>query len=180
RRHAADPDVRDALSEVEDERLTEALDAFSGIGVLRRSVEDGTVDRSQALGYYNRLVDPCHALLANLNVIDDVTLDKQYRALVNLSRARELLAREDALLGSALVTGGLTRDEVGDVSDLVAQRTLMYDVTLPLLPAAERAPYERFWQSASSAPVRAAEDAAVASGAGTPTGIDAKSWDTVA
>ncbi|MEG3630323.1 sensor histidine kinase [Streptomyces poriticola] len=180
RRNARESAVRDALSSSEGERLAAVLDAFDGIESLRRSVEDGTVDRAQALGLYNRLVDPCHGLLANLHVVDDVTLDKQYRALVNLSRARELLSREDALLGSALVTGRLTRDEIRDVSDLAAQRTLMYEVSLPLLPAAERSRYERFWKNASSAPLRVAEQAAVSSGPGTPNGVTAKSWDTAA
>ncbi|MFG2678598.1 nitrate- and nitrite sensing domain-containing protein [Streptomyces sp. NPDC048392] len=180
RRNAADPDVRDDMGPAEEERLTAVLDAFDGIGSLRRSVEDGTVDRAQALGLYNRLVDPCHELLANLNVVDNVGLDKQYRALVNVSRARELLSREDALLGSALVAGRLTRTETRDVSDLVAQRTVMYDTNLPLLPSAERGRYQRFWKNASSAPLRVAEQAAVSSGSGTPRGVTAKSWDTAA
>lgn len=180
RRNAADADVRDALGQAEEERITAVLDAFDGLGSLRRSVEDGTVDRAQALGLYNRLVDPCHELLANLHVVDDVGLDKQYRALVNVSRARELLSREDALLGSALVTGRLTRSEVRDVSDLVAQRTVMYDINLPLLPAAERGRYQRFWKNASSAPLRVAEEAAVSTEGGPPRGVTAKSWDTAA
>ncbi|PPS79457.1 hypothetical protein BZZ08_06226 [Streptomyces sp. MH60] len=182
RRNAADADVRDDLGQTGEERLTAVLDAFDGLGSLRRSVEDGTVDRAQALGLYNRLVDPCHDLLANLNVVDDVGLDKQYRALVNVSRARELLSREDALLGSALVTGRLTRTEIRDVSDLVAQRTVMYDINLPLLPATERGRYQRFWKNASSAPLRVAEQAAVSSGTGTgtPSGVTAQSWDTAA
>ncbi|MFE2357778.1 nitrate- and nitrite sensing domain-containing protein [Streptomyces parvulus] len=180
RRNAADAEVRDDLGPAEEERLTAALDAFDGIGSLRRSVEDGTVDRAQALGLYNRLVDPCHDLLASLEVVDNVGLDKQYRALVNLSRARELLSREDALLGSALVTGKLTGAEVRDVSDLVAQRTVMYGYNLPLLPSAERGRYERFWKNASSAPLRTAEEAALAAGSGTPRGVTAKSWDTAA
>ncbi|MEU5144080.1 nitrate- and nitrite sensing domain-containing protein [Streptomyces sp. NPDC021139] len=180
RRNAADADVRDDLGQAGQERLTAVLDAFDGLGSLRRSVADGTVDRAQALGLYNRLVDPCHDLLANLNVVDDVGLDKQYRALVNVSRARELLSREDALLGSALVTGRLTRAEVRDVSDLVAQRSVMYDINLPLLPATERGRYQRFWKNASSAPLRVAEQAAVSSGTGTPSGVTAQSWDTAA
>ncbi len=180
RRNAADADVRDDLGQAGEERLTAVLDAFDGLGSLRRSVEDGTVDRAQALGLYNRLVDPCHDLLANLNVVDDVGLDKQYRALVNVSRARELLSREDALLGSALVTGRLTRTEIRDVSDLVAQRTVMYDINLPLLPATERGRYQRFWQNAASAPLRVAEQAAVSSDTGTPSGVTAQSWDTAA
>ncbi|WP_399882648.1 nitrate- and nitrite sensing domain-containing protein [Streptomyces sp. BBFR51] len=178
RRNATDADVRDDLGQAGEERLTAVLDAFDGIGSLRRSVEDGTVNRAQALGLYNRLVDPCHDLLANLDVVDNVNLDKQYRALVNVSRARELLSREDALLGSALVTGRLTRGEIRDVSDLVAQRTVMYDINLPLLPSAERDRYERFWKNASSAPLRVAEEAAVASEAGAPRGVTAQSWDT--
>ncbi|MFC7014309.1 nitrate- and nitrite sensing domain-containing protein [Streptomyces viridiviolaceus] len=180
RRNAADPDVRDALGPAEGERLTALLDALDGIGSLRSSVEEGTVDRAQALGLYNRLVDPCHLLLTSLHVVDDIGLDKQYRALVNLSRARELLSREDALLGSALVTGRLTRAEIRDVSDLVAQRTLMYEINLPLLPAAERGRYERFWKNASSAPLRVAEEATVSAEAGTPRSVTAKSWDTAA
>ncbi|MGV9283382.1 nitrate- and nitrite sensing domain-containing protein [Streptomyces sp. NPDC003730] len=180
RRNAADADVRDDLGGAAQERLTAVLDAFDGIGSLRRSVEDGTVGRAQALGLYNRLVDPCHDLLANLDVVDDVGLDKQYRALVNVSRARELLSREDALLGSALVTGGLTRTETRDVSDLIAQRTMMYDINLPLLPATERGRYQRFWKNAASAPLRVAEQAAVSTASGMPRGVTAKSWDTAA
>ncbi|MGW2295181.1 nitrate- and nitrite sensing domain-containing protein [Streptomyces violaceorubidus] len=180
RRNAADAGVRDDLGQAGEERLTAVLDALDGLASLRRSVGDGTVDRAQALGLYNRLVDPCHDLLANLNVVDDVRLDKQYRALVNISRARELLSREDALLGSALVTGRLTRTEIRDVSDLVAQRTVMYDINLPLLPATERGRYQSFWKNASSAPLRVAEQAAVSADTGRPSGVTAQSWDTAA
>ncbi|MET9580399.1 nitrate- and nitrite sensing domain-containing protein [Streptomyces massasporeus] len=180
RENARNPDVRDAMGADTDERLTAVLDAFDGIESLRRSVEDGTVNRTQALDLYNRLVDPCYVLLANLHVVDNIELDKQYRALVNLARARELLSREDALLGSALIVGRISHSEERDISDLVAQRTLMYDVNLPLLPVAERDRYQTFWKNASSAPLRVAEEAAVSSGAGSPRGVSAKSWDSAA
>src|SRR5690242_902627 len=116
RRNAHDPDVRDGLDQDDQDRLTAVLDAFDASASLRRSVEDGTVTRFQALDQYNRLVDPAYALLATLDGIDNVELDKQSRALVNITRARELLSREDALLGSGLVVGKLTRDEIRDVS----------------------------------------------------------------
>ncbi|BCL19137.1 nitrate- and nitrite sensing domain-containing protein [Streptomyces tuirus] len=182
RENARNPDVRDAMGADTDERLTAVLDAFDGIDSLRRSVEDGTVNRTQALDLYNRLVDPSYVLLANLHVVDNIELDKQYRALVNLARARELLSREDALLGSALIVGRISHSEERDISDLVAQRTLMYDVNLPLLPVAERDRYQTFWKNASSAPLRVAEEAAVSSeaGAGSPRGVSAKSWDSAA
>ncbi|MFI8305958.1 nitrate- and nitrite sensing domain-containing protein [Streptomyces sp. NPDC085927] len=179
RENAANPDVRDAMGQ-DTEALSAVLDSLDGIESLRRSVEDGTVDRSQALDLYNQLVDPCYTLLAGLHVVDDVGLDKQYRALVSLARARELLAREDALLGSALIVGALSRSEARDISDFVAQRTLLYDAGLPQLPAAERDRYESFWKNAASAPLRVAEEAALSSGTGPPRGITARSWDTAA
>ncbi|MFI8087079.1 nitrate- and nitrite sensing domain-containing protein [Streptomyces sp. NPDC086080] len=179
RRSADDADVREAMHGDSGE-LSAVLESFDGIESLRRSVEDGTVNRSQALDLYNRLIDPCYVLLANLHVVDDAELDKQYRALVSLARARELLSREDALLGSALIVGEMSRAEARDISDFVAQRTLLYDVGLPQLPATERDRYETFWKSAASAPLRVGEEAAVSSGTGPPRGITAKSWDTAA
>ncbi|WP_405877722.1 nitrate- and nitrite sensing domain-containing protein [Streptomyces sp. NBC_00005] len=180
RQNAKNPDVRDAMGEGTGERLTAVLDAFDGIDALRRSVEEGTVTRAQALDHYNSLVDPCYVLLGNLHVVDNVEMDKQYRALVNLARARELLSREDALLGSSLIVGKLTRDEIRDVSDLVAQRSLMYDVNLPLLPSSERERYEQFWKNAATAPLRVAEESALSSGSGAPREVTAQSWDTSA
>ncbi|MFJ2264320.1 nitrate- and nitrite sensing domain-containing protein [Streptomyces sp. NPDC087844] len=180
RRNAGKADVRDEMGSEATERLTAILDAFDGVGSLRQSVEDNTVTRAQALDLYNRLVDPCYILLANLQVLDNVDVDKQGRALVNMSRARELLAREDALLGSALVVGKVTRDEARDISDLVAQRAILYEINLPQLPSAERVRYERYWKNAATAPLRVAEQSALASAPGTPRGVTAKSWDGLA
>ncbi|WP_225657335.1 nitrate- and nitrite sensing domain-containing protein [Streptomyces pseudogriseolus] len=179
RRSATGSSVREAMHG-DSAALDAALDSFEGIESLRRSVDDGTVDRRQALDLYNRLVDPCYVLLSDLHVVDDVGLDKQYRALVNLSRARELLSREDALLGTALIVGKLTPTEVRNVSDLMAQRTLLYESALPQLPSDERDRYETFWGNAATAPLRVGEQAAVFAEDGEPRGVTAASWDTAA
>jgi len=181
RKNAQDPDVRDGLDADDDELLTTVLDALDSVGSLRRSVEEGTVTRAQALGRYNRLVDPCYALLASLDGVDNnVEMDKQARALVNVARARELLSREDALLGSALVVGRLTREEIRDVSDLIAQRDMLYDISLPVLPSTERQRYDGFWKNASTASLRSAERTVIGSEPGPPGALTAKSWDAAA
>ncbi|MGV4983539.1 nitrate- and nitrite sensing domain-containing protein [Streptomyces sp. NRAIS3] len=180
RKNAGDHDVLDSMDASDSGRLGAVLDAFDGLGSLRRSVEQGTVTRTQAYGLYNRLVDPCFTLLATLEGIDDVGLDAQSHAMVNVSRARELLSREDALLGSSLVVGRLTHDETRDISDLVAQRTVLYDVSLPLLPTAERDRYERLWKDATTAPLRTAEQTVIRTDSGTPRGVTAQSWDSAA
>ena len=122
----------------------------------------------QALDLYNGLVDPCHAPARDaLHVVDNVGLDKQAaRSSASPAPAR-LLSREDALLGSALVAGRLSAAELRDVSDLVAQRTLLYEHqpaaaagrrTRPLRAASGRTP--------PPPPLRTAEEAALAAGAG--------------
>ncbi|MGW1954938.1 nitrate- and nitrite sensing domain-containing protein [Streptomyces sp. NPDC001920] len=180
RKNAKDPDVRDGLDQGDSERLTAVLDAFDGISPLRRSVEDGTVTRAKAFDLYNRLVDPCYALLGSLDGIDSVAMDKQARALLNVTHARELLSREDALLSSALVVGKLSRQEIRAVSDLIAQRTLMYEISLADLPSSERERYERFWKNASTAPLYVAEQAVISAQPGGPVRVDAKTWDAAA
>ncbi|MER7839457.1 nitrate- and nitrite sensing domain-containing protein [Streptomyces sp. NPDC096040] len=180
RKNAGRQSVRDGLDTDDGERLTAVLDAFEGIDALRRSVEQGTVSRTQALDLYNRVVEPCYTLLASLHGIDDVELDQQAQALVNIARARELLSREDALLGSALVVGKISRDETREISGLVAQRTLLYDVSLPLLPSSERDRFDRFWKNATTAPLRTAEQSVIDAGSGVPNDVSAKSWDTAA
>ncbi|MEU0057785.1 nitrate- and nitrite sensing domain-containing protein [Streptomyces sp. NPDC006334] len=181
RSNAEDDEVRDVLDQDDGDGLTAVLDAFDGMASLRRSVEEGSLTRAQALDLYNRLIDPCYALLAKLDVVDSVEMDKQYRALVSVARARELLSREDALLGSALVVGRLSRQEIRDVSDLEAQRDILYDISLAQLPAAERARYDSFWKNATTAPLRSAEQAVVSATPGEmPRGVTAKSWDTAA
>ncbi|WP_330341250.1 sensor histidine kinase [Streptomyces sp. NBC_00557] len=180
RRNAGGRHVFDGLDVADNERLTAVLDAFDGLDSLRHGVEQGTVTRAQAYDLYNRLVDPCFTLLASLEGIDDVALDAQARAMVNIGRARELLSREDALLGSSLVVGRLTRAERRAIADLAAQRTVLYDVSLPLLPAAERDRYEGFWKNAATAPLRTAERTVIDAESGTPRGVTAQSWDSAA
>ncbi|MFE6486140.1 nitrate- and nitrite sensing domain-containing protein [Streptomyces sp. NPDC057757] len=180
RENARNGEVREDMGAGTSERLTTILDAFDGIDSLRRSVEEGTVNRSQSLDLYNRLIDPCYVLMTNIHLLNNVEMDKQGRALVNLARARELLSREDALLGSALVAGRITQDEIRDASDLMAQRSLMYELSLPLLPSSDRERFERYWKNADTAPLRVAEQAVVTSEPGSPSGVTAKSWDTAA
>ncbi|MDF3302335.1 sensor histidine kinase [Streptomyces tropicalis] len=180
RRNAARSSPRAGLDDADRDHLTAVLDALDGTAALRRSVSGGTLTRAQAFDLYNRLVEPCYTLLAGLHGVDDVELEEQSRGLVNVSRARELLSREDALLGSALVVGKVSRTEAHEISDLVAQRTLLYDISLPLLPAAEGDRYDRFWKGATTAPLRAAERAVTSARTGTHLEVTARSWDTAA
>ncbi|MFD6763542.1 nitrate- and nitrite sensing domain-containing protein [Streptomyces roseolus] len=164
RANAQDPGVREEMRPVTTQRLNSLLTAFEEITSLRRSVEKRSIGRLQALEFYNRLVDPCYSFLVTLHALENVEMDKQGRALVGVTRARELLSREDALVLSALVADRVTAQEVRAVSDLVAGRKQYYEVNLELLPAAERQRYEQYWRSPETAALRTAEEAFIKAG----------------
>ncbi|WP_258312278.1 sensor histidine kinase, partial [Streptomyces sp. ZEA17I] len=181
RESAGRDDVREALDPESRTRLDAILTAVDGLGSLRDSVERRTIGRAKALDFYNRLVDPAYRFLNGLHTTKNGSLDKEMRALVGISRAREMLSREDALIASGLIAGRFTTAELRQISGLVAQRRLLYDVSLENLPAAERRRVEQFWSSPDAEPLRTAEDALIAAGpTKRPGAVDTARWQEAA
>ncbi|WP_326743960.1 nitrate- and nitrite sensing domain-containing protein [Streptomyces sp. NBC_00121] len=178
---ARQKDIRDALSPDAEAQLNSVLSAVDGLGALRDSVEKRTIDRNQALEFYNRLVDPCYRFLTGLHTTENASMDKQVRALIGVSRAREMLSREDALVASALIAGRLDAPELRQISDLVANRELLYEINIEVLPSAERRRVEQYWASPDSEPLRTAETKLIAAGpTRAPRTVDAERWQEVA
>ncbi|MFF2864850.1 nitrate- and nitrite sensing domain-containing protein [Streptomyces rubiginosohelvolus] len=181
RENAREQDVRDSLSAADSSRLDAILSAVDGLEALRESVEKRTISRAKALDFYNGLVDPSYRFLNGLHTLQNVSMDKQMRALVGISRAREMLSREDALIASGLIAGRFTTAEMRRISGLVAQRELLYEVSLENLPAAERRRVEQFWSSPDTEPLRTAEDALIGAGpTKRPGAVDADRWEEAA
>ncbi|TXS10512.1 nitrate- and nitrite sensing domain-containing protein [Streptomyces sp. wa22] len=181
RQSARSTDVRDKLSPDSEAQLDSILGEIDGLDALRGSVERRTIDRTRALAFYNGLVDPCYRFLNGLHTMENVSMDKQVRALVGISRAREMLSREDALIASGLIAGRLGAPELRVVSDLAASRKLLYEVNLELLPASERTRMEQYWGSPDTEPLRTTEQKLIAAGPITePGAVDSARWEEVA
>jgi hypothetical protein len=154
----SDSTVNDRMNSESEGLLDDVLKASEGLDSLRRKVEDNGTSRTAAYEYYNKLVDLCYAFRSSLHAVPDTDLDKQGRALVAMIRAREALSREDALYVSSLTARKLTLTDLKSMSDLIAERTLLYDTNLPILPASEQkvfADYRR--TNAAPAALRIAE-----------------------
>ncbi|NEE25824.1 hypothetical protein G3M53_10170, partial [Streptomyces sp. SID7982] len=82
RENAREQDVRDALSVSDESRLDAILSAVDGLDALRASVEKRTIGRAKALDFYNGLIDPSYRFLTGLHTLENVSMDKQMRALV--------------------------------------------------------------------------------------------------
>ncbi|MGW6706739.1 sensor histidine kinase [Streptomyces sp. NPDC054956] len=176
---AEDPEVVDELSPAAAQRLRSILDAFHGIGALRGAVDSsGSLDTGQALELYDRLVDPCYEFLMNLHALENVEMDKQGRALVGITRARETLSREDAVVAAALAARNVSPADIRRVTDFVANRKLLYEFNLAILPAADRDLFEQYWNNPESRALREAEERFIAAGPGkTARNVAPAQWD---
>lgn len=178
---AQQKDIRDALRPDAETQLSSILGAVDELEALRDSVDRRTIGRAKAMDYYNRLIDPCYRFLTGLHTMENVSMDKQVRALTGISRAREMLSREDALVASGLLAGRFTAPELRQISDLVAKRELLYEINLQVLPASERRRVEQYWSGPDSEPLRTAEDKLIAQGPiRASRAVDTARWQEVA
>ncbi|MFI2264074.1 sensor histidine kinase [Streptomyces tubercidicus] len=174
-------DVREDLTGDAGSRMHGILKGLSGLGSLRAQVEDNTVSRNEAMEGYNSLVDPSYDFLAALHALENVDMDKQGRALVVITRAREAVAREDALMSAVLASGSMTKRDLRELSDRVAERRVLYDTSLPMMPAKDRGIYEDYWRSAKAHELTSYEDRVIAAGAQNgPRAVNAERWNTAA
>ncbi|MGW2923157.1 nitrate- and nitrite sensing domain-containing protein [Streptomyces angustmyceticus] len=174
-------DLREDLSDANRARMNGVLKGLGTLRSLRSQIEHNTVSRDEAMESYNSLVDPGYDFLAALHALENVEMDKQARALVNITRAREAVAREDALMSAALLSGSMSRREVRALSDRVAERRVLYSTSLPALPAKDRGLYEDYWRSAKARELASYEDRVIAAGAQDgPHAVNAERWNSTA
>ncbi|CAM5492655.1 hypothetical protein SRIMM317S_05475 [Streptomyces rimosus subsp. rimosus] len=180
RDNADDPAVRDDLDGIAGARMDDIVRGLNRLSSLRARIEDNTISRDAAFEAYNDLVDPNYEFLAALHALENVEMDKQGRALVNVTRAREAVAREDALMSAALVSGTMDKEGLRAFSDRVAERRVLYDTSLPLLPGEERSTFADYWRSAPGVELTSYETHHRRRPAAAPRAVNAERWNSAA
>ncbi|NEA60417.1 HAMP domain-containing protein [Streptomyces sp. SID13666] len=177
RTNAFDSGVRSDLSGEAKLRLDAVTQGFEGLPALRAKVDGQTITRNDAFGAYNTMVDPCYDFLDSLSPLNNVSLDRQGRALIVITRAREAISREDALMAAAISAGRMSPQELRSFTFAVGEERDYYDDNLKLLPDDERTLYDEFWRGATGKALRTAEDSVIAAGAAAaPRAADRASW----
>ncbi|EFG65590.1 nitrate- and nitrite sensing domain-containing protein [Streptomyces sp. SPB074] len=177
---ARDKGLRNRMNGTSRRELDALVDSFTDLTALRRSAEDNRLSRTSALRLYSDLVEPCFGFLTDLRSVKDVALDKRGRGVVGIDRARELLTQEDAVVSAALTGHRLGRDEIQKVSDLIAQRELLYDTNLALLPDEERKDFEAYWKKPGTSVLTDAEYGVSQSAPSAVAVVDAATWTKAA
>lgn len=134
--------VRGATGNATRRRIVELSEALNRLRALREAVDRRTVDRAQAMDRYTAFID----LAAD--IYDDVPSDdrravRDTRLLIALSRARETLAQEDALVTGALAANRLTPAEHLRLVQLAGARRFLYDDASRALTGPHVARYQR-------------------------------------
>ncbi|SBT44176.1 sensor histidine kinase [Micromonospora auratinigra] len=146
-------------SDADAERHVDAtVSALDGLGDIRRSIDDRTLDRASTAGSYAAVVDSLFQLYDTVGSLDDPEIQADTRNLIELYRVRELISQEDALLAGALAAGRITPDEQIRFTQLAsAQRVIAQRILTQLRPA-DRARLDQVLSGDAVAELRRLED----------------------
>ncbi|WP_344839050.1 nitrate- and nitrite sensing domain-containing protein [Nonomuraea dietziae] len=100
-----------AVDDLGEKRLADMFAKLDDLASIRQAVDAGRVTRIEASAAYADVIDSVYRMYGAMATLDDKTLAGDIRTLMALSKAREILAREDALLAGALAQGRLNAEE---------------------------------------------------------------------
>ncbi|MFJ3785420.1 nitrate- and nitrite sensing domain-containing protein [Streptomyces sp. NPDC090093] len=171
-------DTGDLPDEVAD-RVSAFVGKAEGLALLRTAAADGRADWDQVYAEYTGAISAAFAVGGALAGVQDAERGADARVLLEFGRAGEMLSREDALLGSAHLTGLLTADRLRAFSGAVETRRALIASATADLPAAERAAWTRLATGADHSRLTLAEDRIRAASPGRPAAqaVASADWD---
>ncbi|MEV4063186.1 sensor histidine kinase [Nonomuraea dietziae] len=132
-----------AVDDLGEKRLADMFAKLDDLASIRQAVDAGRVTRIEASAAYADVIDSVYRMYGAMATLDDKTLAGDIRTLMALSKAREILAREDALLAGALAQGRLDAEEHEQFTRTVGAWHIVAEQAASELPDADRAAYDK-------------------------------------
>ena len=165
------------------ERLDKLTDDAKSLAALRLSQQNGGKNATQnAYTAYTGIVEDAFAVTGALTGEKGTTTASEARVVLELSRAREALAQEQALLAAGAAAGKLTDEQYAlFVGAVTVQRGLLKPAVADLKPEHQKA-YNALLESGSYGQVAAVENRVRSAGPGGSAVADGllKGWDASA
>ncbi|NUW46256.1 sensor histidine kinase [Nonomuraea rhodomycinica] len=131
-------------------RPLDTLDgALARLGSIRADIDAGLSSRLVGINAYNAVLDALFRFYDHMVSVPDLPLFQQATAMQAMGNAREVIAREHALISGALVDGQLTQPEAAAFTEYTATRTFLHSRGLAGLDVALRGPYEKVFDGAT-------------------------------
>lgn len=141
-----DQDERDALSDEQLHKVKAMTSAVRELPSLRHKISAQRVSWSTALRHYNTVIDHSSLLYSALITIQNGELARESKILIEVTRGREMLAREHALMSLMLASGKPTHHQYRSFAAASGSQRMLYHAHIPELPAADRANFQRFFR----------------------------------
>jgi hypothetical protein len=172
--------VPGASNDITDQRLDRLLTTLDSLPALRSDVDRGELDRQEALARYSEIMEQSSQVFDTVVRIADDTIARESRAVLNIGRAREVLAREDAVVSASLAAGTFTELDLGQAVQLVGTQRHLFRAVQADLHVTDRTEYEQLARTAPFQRLRVLEDRLVtAAEPGAPIPFSAQEWRSV-
>ncbi|WP_246239039.1 nitrate- and nitrite sensing domain-containing protein [Acrocarpospora corrugata] len=123
--------------------ITETFRKMTGLASLRESIDEGGIDRVEAAETFTDIIDSVYRMYDSMATLDDEAFAKDTRTLLGLSRAREILAREDAMLAGVIAAGRFNGDEHAQFMQIVGAQRFATAQMVVQLPDGDRQAFEK-------------------------------------
>ncbi len=148
------PELRSSLNAV--------LSQVDRLANIRSGIDSGRSARLEVLSNYNRILDAVFLLYDQLVAVPDLSIYQQAAAMQSMGGAREMIARENALISGALIDYRLSAKEREAFSEYAATRNYLHARGLSALDAELGRPYRDTFDSTAFEKFTAMEKAVVA------------------
>jgi signal transduction histidine kinase len=159
-------DVKVAESTTVASRVSDMFDRLKGLGEGRAAIDAGIVDRRSASATFTDVINAGFRIYNSLAILDDAQLAREAQTLVDLTKARELMSEEDALLNSMVSAGKYTPSDHAEFVQLVNSQRFLYATTAAELAPADAARYAQFTGDQQFTQFKTMEDNVVATTSG--------------
>ncbi|MBA2945834.1 sensor histidine kinase [Streptomyces himalayensis] len=161
------------------ERLSTFVDGAERLRTLRTAVVERRAGWAETYEQYTETISNAFGVGGALTGIQDAELGSDARVLLEFSQAGEMLAREDALLSSARLTGSLDGERLRLFTGAVDTRRTLTDSAAADLRGPDRAAWRDLADGSAYAAMTAVEDKVLRAPAGRKAAeaAPAAAWD---
>ncbi|MFD0503032.1 nitrate- and nitrite sensing domain-containing protein [Streptomyces chiangmaiensis] len=140
-------------------RVDQLMTGLDDLGALHERLRGRDAGWQDAYDAYNSTIARAFALEGSLAVMHGPDTASAARVVLELAHAREMIAREDALMGSAQVSGRMTEDQYLEFTGAVHTQRYLLSASADDLQAADAATYRRVLTGTAMWDLQAVEDA---------------------
>ncbi|MCW6008452.1 nitrate- and nitrite sensing domain-containing protein [Micromonospora sp. CPCC 205371] len=170
--------VRAVASDELEQRIDGIYAALERLGPSREAIDRRGTDREQAATTFTDAIGSILYAYDSLATLDDKELAGDVRTLIELVRAREVIAQEQALVAGALTAGKLTQAEHERFVQLVGAHRFYSELAAGSLPAEDHARYDDMVDGTAYRTFRGLEERLIRNGRAATPPVSASEWES--